>query len=597
MGGIPEDIIDAVKDRVDIVELVGRHIALKKSGRRHLGLCPFHSEKTPSFNVSPERGSYYCFGCGEGGNAFTFLMRQGGLTFPEAVRSLAAEVGIAVPERSGPPAESREPLYEAARAANAYYRRAFDSEAGAVARRYLEARGFALETADHYGIGYAPDRWEGLVSELSGRKLLEAGVRAGLVRERESGGHFDMLRNRLVFPIADVHGRVIAFGGRALAEGQEPKYLNTPESPIFRKREQFYGFPGALEAIRRTDRALVVEGYFDRIALDRAEIGEALATCGTALSEEHARALRRRTRNVVLLFDGDAAGRKAMLRSLELLLPQGLRVSAAALPAGEDPDDYLQKRGAEALRTLVDDAPDAIGLAIEQRLAAGVETPAQRADALAAVAPLLAAIPNPAERGEYERYLLSVLPGANMDEVRAATAYAAHHPEWPGARLPEQEDVAPKPQPFATDEDRHFGAALRLLIDNWDALAASHRGRLIELAPDGDWRYLAEQLTPQNRDALQGELAGLRAARFSAVINRPRPDLESDDAHMAGRLLEEELGWLGKRSELRKRQSLDREFQRPDADIDELLRRKQVQLEERRRKKHQRAQALRSSGP
>ena len=325
MGRIPEETIQAVRDRTDLVDLIGRHVTLKKRGASHWGLCPFHDEKTPSFHVRPDRGFYHCFGCGESGNAFDFLIRHDNLTFPEAVRALAGQLGIEVPETGGGEPGLVERLVAATKLAQDLYREALASPAGAAARRYLAERGLDAEATERFGIGLAPDRWDAVTGALARARIpAELGVRAGLLKERESGGHYDLLRNRVTFPIQDARGRVLGFGGRALGAEQQPKYLNSPETPVFHKREALYGLPFALEPIRRADRVVVVEGYFDCIALNRAGLPEAMATCGTALGDEHARALLRRTRNVVLLFDGDEAGQRAALRALEVLLPRGL---------------------------------------------------------------------------------------------------------------------------------------------------------------------------------------------------------------------------------------------------------------------------------
>jgi DNA primase len=402
MGRIPEETIQAIRDRVDVVDLIGRYVTLKKAGRSFKGLCPFHQEKTASFTVNPERGIFHCFGCGESGNAIAFLMRHENLTFTEAARVLAAECGIEIPLTGGGEPGVAERILKANGVAQKLYREALMASWGEPARAYLERRGLGRELAERFGVGFAPDRWDAVTNALARQRIpASVGEKAGLLKERERGGHYDLLRGRITFPIQDVRGRVIGFGGRALRSEQEPKYLNTLESPVFRKRESFYGFPFALEPIRRSDRAVVVEGYFDLIALHRAGIEESVATCGTALTEGHARNLRRRTRNLVLLFDGDEAGQRAVLRALEMVLPQGLRVRAAALPSGEDPDDFMTRNGSEALRDLIDSAPPALDLTIQRALAGGCETPWEKADVVAAVAPLLVALPDPVERGEY----------------------------------------------------------------------------------------------------------------------------------------------------------------------------------------------------
>jgi DNA primase len=566
MGRIPEDTLQAVRDRVDIVDLVGRHVSLKKAGRSFKGLCPFHHEKTPSFVVTPERGTWHCFGCGEGGNAFAFLMRHENLTFPEAVRSLAAELGIEIPETGSGERGVLEGVLRANALAHEYYQRALFGDEGRGARAYLAERGLGEEEARRFGIGFAPDRWEGVAEVLRRARIPGAlGERAGLVRERASGGHYDMLRGRVVFPIQDARGRVIGFGGRALAPEQEPKYLNTPESPAFRKREAFYGFPSALEPMRSRDRAIVVEGYFDQIALARAGMGEAIATCGTALSAEHAKGLSRRTRNVVLLFDGDEAGQRAMLRALEAMLPVGLRVRAAALPGGVDPDDFLRQGGAEALARLVDEAPPALEIAIARATAAGCSTPWERSDAVAAVAPLLALVADPVERGEFGRRL-ALAVGADPEDVAAALRRERKGDE------PEPAPVGPR---RTTDEERHFATLLRLLLEHPAELLPVDEHALLAVAPDAAWGSLASSVLsapPGALDALLDALEGEPRLRLSELANAPRPDLEQ--AERAPRIFRDELGWLMKRRDAQERSAVKARIAGGDPDaLQELQRR------------------------
>lgn len=405
MARIPEETLQAIRDRVDLVDLIGRHVHLKKAGRNFVGLCPFHSEKTPSFNVNVERQIYHCFGCGEGGNAITFLMQHENLTFPEAARTLARELGIEIPEHETPgEAGLSERLRSANQVAQDLYVRALADAQAEPAREYLARRGLGREEIERFGIGFAPASGRALLARLEREKIPAAlGEKAGLIGRRDRP--FDMLRGRVTFPIQDARGQVLGFGGRALSDGQTPKYLNTPESPIYRKREVFYGLHLALAAMRRTERAVVVEGYFDRIAMHRAGVEEAVATCGTALTPEHARALRRRTRRAVLVFDGDEAGRKAVESALEALLPEGLRVEAVLLPSGQDPDDLLAAEGPDGLRARVDAAEPALDLVMRRVVERGCATPWEKSDAVAAVVPLLALVPDAVERSEYVRRL------------------------------------------------------------------------------------------------------------------------------------------------------------------------------------------------
>jgi len=570
VGRIPEDTLQAVRDRVDIVDLVGRYVSLKKAGRSHKGLCPFHGEKSPSFFVTPERGTWHCFGCGEGGNAFDFLMRQQNLTFPEAVRSLAAEIGIEIPETESGERGVLEGVLRANALALEYYQRSLSGDEGQGARDYLAGRGLSAEQATRFGLGFAPDRWEGVVEVLRRAHIPgEVAERAGLTRPRPSGGHYDLLRGRVVFPIQDARGRVIAFGGRALAAGQDPKYLNTPESPVFRKREAFYGLPQALEPMRRSDRAIVVEGYFDQLALVQAGLSEAVASCGTALTEEHAKSLSRRTRNVVLLFDGDEAGQRAMLRALEVMLPVGLRVRAAALPGGADPDDFLRREGAEALRKLVDSSPPALEVAIARAAAAGCRTPWERADAVRALTPLLVLVPDPVERGEFARRL-ALAVGADAADVAAALRRE---------RQGDEPEAAPAPPRRSGPEDRHYATLLRLLIDHPAELSVVDEPGLLDLAPDADWRALAVAVLASPQQALAAlvdELTGEPRRRFSELANEPRPDL--DEAERAPRVYSDTVAKLSRLRLDREKKALTARIASGESDLAE----KQRQLEQRR---------------
>jgi DNA primase len=552
LARIPEETLQTIRDRTDLVDLVGRHVALKKAGRSYKGLCPFHHEKTPSFTVNPERGIYHCFGCGVSGNAFEFLMKLEGLTFPEAARALAAGCGVEVPESGQGDGGLVERVLAANAAAQRFYQRALAGDAGRAARDYLARRGLDAESIERFGIGYAPPGWE----ELSG-ELRRAGVpaavaeRAGLVRERASGGHYDLLRDRVTFPIQDARGRVVAFGGRALAADQEPKYLNSPESPVFRKREGFYGFPFALEAIRRGDRVVVCEGYFDRIALHRAGVEEAVATCGTALSEDHARGLRRRARHVVLLFDGDEAGRRAALRALETLLPAGLRVRAAALPAGDDPDSLLAREGAEALRAVVERAGAGLDLAIESAVARGCATPEQKADAVAAVVPLLARVSDATERTAWaQRLALAV--GARELDVEAAVRAAARSGEAaaPPAAL---EPRLAEPR-LAGPEERHLGHLVQALLQHPAAVAELDAAALAAGVSTPLWREIVAGVAEACRAraaggdllaALEARLAPEALACVHALAAADAPVYE--DAVRAGRALRDIAAWFERR--------------------------------------------------
>jgi len=503
LSRIPDEIIQQVRDHCDVVELVGRTVTLKRAGRNYKGLCPFHDEKTPSFNVNPDRQSYYCFGCHEGGDAFSFLMKIEALSFGEAVRTLAQDCGIAVPETGDGAGGLSEQLF----AANTLVAERYAAELarpGNPGAAYLAERGLEADVIAQFGIGYAPESWDFAVRALrEGRIPAEIGARAGLLAERKSGGHYDRMRGRVVFPTLDRRGRVIGFGGRALGADQEPKYLNTPESPIFHKREAFYGFPHALEPIRRADRAVVVEGYFDCIALHRAGIGEAVATCGTSLTAEHARNLRRRTRNVVLFFDGDEAGQRAVERSLEVLLPAGLRVCAAPLAPGDDPDTFLTREGVDALRAVVGAARPAVDLVIDRAVAGGTDAPWAKADAVAAVAPVLAQITSTIECSEYcNRLALAV--GTESQHVEAAVRSAA--------RGEDARDAVPVAPRQSGPEERNLRQLVRSLVEHPNLSERVPRDELLALVPAGPFTELI--------DALVAAAAEDRAVDFEEMAAR-----------------------------------------------------------------------------
>ncbi|ACO80804.1 DNA primase [Azotobacter vinelandii CA] len=357
-GLIPQGFIDDLLNRTDIVEVIGSRVQLKKTGRNYSACCPFHQEKTPSFTVSPDKQFYYCFGCGAGGNALGFLMDHDHLEFPQAVEELARRAGLEVPreERGGPhqPRQSADsPLYPLLATAADYYRQALKSHpARQVAVDYLKGRGLSGVIARDFALGFAPPGWDNLLKHLGGDALQQkAMIEAGLLIENaETGRRYDRFRDRVIFPIRDSRGRVIAFGGRVLGD-DKPKYLNSPETPVFHKGQELYGLFEARRHNRDLDEIIVVEGYMDVIALAQQGLRNAVATLGTATSEEHLKRLFRLVPSVLFCFDGDQAGRKAAWRALEATLPSlqdGRRARFLFLPEGEDPDSLVRAEGREA---------------------------------------------------------------------------------------------------------------------------------------------------------------------------------------------------------------------------------------------------------
>jgi len=394
-GRVPDEKIDEVRDRADIVQVVSRHVALRKAGRGFTGLCPFHHEKTPSFHVNPDRQTFHCFGCGVGGNVFTFLMRVEGATFPEALERLARELGIELPRRVATAADSRareerERLLAITAAARAWFRERLAANAAASA--YLEERGLSRETIDRFAVGYAEDDWEGLANHLKRSGVsLPLAEKAGLLIARRGSGHYDRFRHRIMFPIEDLNGNTVGFGGRALGDaktaGDDAKYLNTPETPLYDKGRVLFGLRHARDAVRREERALVVEGYFDAILLFQAGIENVVAPCGTALTAEQVRILRRFTRDLVTLFDADEAGRRATERAMHLFIEEGVQGLGVVLPEGMDPDDTVRKEGADALRRRVEAARPLLEEWVirETKGPLSLTDRARRAEAIAAV--------------------------------------------------------------------------------------------------------------------------------------------------------------------------------------------------------------------
>lgn len=419
-GHIAPEKIEEVKRRADIVDLVSEYVTLKKGGRNFLGLCPFHKEKTPSFTVSREKQIFYCFGCGEGGNVLTFLMKMNNMSFPEAVRFLAGKTGVVIPERiltreEKENSRSREEISRINRMAAKYFSENLFSKAGNGARAYLGKRGIHDEVIREYSLGYATDGWRNLKEYFEKSKIsLKLLERAGLIIPKANGGgsYYDRFRGRLMFPIEDVSGNVIAFGGRILGEG-EPKYLNTPESPVFIKGRNLYGLNRTKEDIRRKGHAILVEGYFDLITLWGAGWRNVVATLGTALTKDHIDLIRRYTNEVIVLFDPDLAGKKALARSIELFLSGNVRAKAVVLPDGYDPDLYVRTYGSESLMEIIGRAKSMIDYYIEN-LIGKVSTVEEKRDALREAVSFIINIDNKSERDLFIRRVSEKL-GINQE--------------------------------------------------------------------------------------------------------------------------------------------------------------------------------------
>lgn len=426
-GRIPRDFIDELLQRLDIVEIIDRRVPLKKAGKDYKACCPFHDEKTPSFTVSPDKQFYHCFGCGASGTAITFLMEYGHLPFPEAVEDLASEVGLTLPETASPSTPSREvgDLFAVNEKANKLFKSQLrDSSIASGAIDYLKGRGLSGEVAREFELGFAPESWDRLVNTAANdAQTLKLMEKAGLISKRNSGGYYDRFRSRIIFPIHDQRARVIGFGGRIVGDG-EPKYLNSPETPVFHKGSELYNLHRAKAAIARKNAALVVEGYMDVVALAQFGIENAVAALGTATTRTHLTRLFRLTPAVVFCFDGDRAGRDAAWRALDVtlgLMEGGRQVSFLFLPEGEDPDSIVRGRGPEAFERMVEEAtslPDFLFSSLE------AQTDLSRLDGRARLVelakPYLAKLPSGALQDlMWQR--LSEISGVNHHRVRSGS--------------------------------------------------------------------------------------------------------------------------------------------------------------------------------
>jgi DNA primase len=459
---IPDDVIDEVRARADIVDIIGEMVSLKKAGREYKANCPFHEERTPSFYVAPDKGFYKCFGCGKSGDVFGFVMERLGMDFIEAVRYVGGRAGVEIREvrRTNEEEDPNRPLYEISAFAQSWFReQLLDEAVGAKARAYLEGRGISMEVAERFGVGWAPDEWrafrEAAVKHgFDEDQMLQLGLLKQSERSREP---YDGFRGRIIFPIMALGGKVIAFGGRIL-EGEGPKYLNSPETPIYHKGQTLYGLSWAKNVIRREEAALVVEGYMDVVSLAAAGFEHAVAPLGTALTPEQARLLSRYCTRVFLLFDSDAAGLRATFKAGDVLLEEGMHPAVVTLPDGEDPDTLVRSQGPAALSALLDDAVDVLDRKIqilEQRHF--FESIERRRSAVDRLLPTLRAAKDPALHDIYVSRV-SEVTGVRRETLESEVTRArSGHP-------PRQATDRPPPiRPAVRPGIRKMGAERQLL--------------------------------------------------------------------------------------------------------------------------------------
>lgn len=412
---IPDELIDRIREGADIVSVISEHLSLKKTGQNYTGLCPFHSEKTPSFIVSPTKQIFHCFGCGAGGNVFHFLMKYENLTFPQAVRSLSERAGIKIPEvnkRDEKIEDAKEPLYKANELAMEFFSRNLaEAKEGEKARQYLEKRGIERKAIQEFNIGYSLPQWDASYRHLRQKGIETAALeKAGLIIRKDSGdGFYDRFRDRLIFPIFDLKKRVIGFGGRVL-DSSLPKYINSPESPIYIKGENLYCLEKARQEIGKRGYLLIVEGYLDAIMTYQKGIKNVSATLGTALTPGHLRLIKRFTSNIVLAFDPDSAGKKAAIRSASLFIENGMKAKVASLSEGTDPDTFLREKGVDAFVDKLKNSEKLLDFVIiETKGKEALNAIDEKIRVVDEVLPLISRLPNKIERNAYIRRLAEEL--------------------------------------------------------------------------------------------------------------------------------------------------------------------------------------------
>ena len=547
---IPQNFIQELVSRADIVEIVGRSVQLKKGGANYMGLCPFHDEKSPSFSVSPSKQFYHCFGCGKNGNAISFLIENNGMTFIEAVQDLAQQFGMQIPEDDATPQDRERAAQQRARQATLTdvlekageaYRKHLKNSPRAV--DYFKARGVSGEIAKEFGLGYAPPGWRSLASvfpEYDDPLLAESGL--VIVSEEEPGSdpaqakRYDRFRDRVMFPIRNVKGECIGFGGRVLGD-DKPKYLNSPETPVFSKGRELYGLYEARPALREHGFVLVTEGYMDVVALAQLGFPNAVATLGTACTPDHVQKLFRFTDSVVFSFDGDGAGRRAARKALDGALPYATDVRSVKflfLPAEHDPDSFIREFGRDAFSRYVGDATPLSRFLIDSaREGCDLVTAEGRAHMSANARPLWALLPD----GALKRQLLAEIAGLVQLDVAELSNLWGNRPPASGFRPRTTQGPARPPRPARTLPPGRGDRALQIVLSDptaWESLSHDDHQLLCELAPPHGpvFAWLDSQVHDHGAQAwplLLDALKGLPFEAFAAdQVGKVLPDIEND---------------------------------------------------------------------
>ncbi|MFO8073536.1 MAG: DNA primase [Polyangia bacterium] len=562
---IPDAKIAEIRERADIVEVIGEHVALKRAGSNMKGVCPFHADTDPSFNVSPDRQFFYCFGCGASGDVFTFLQRLEGLEFLEAAERLAERYGVELPRERGTPASrsardrKREHLrrrHGILELAAGFFEEKLAAPEGAPARELLKGRGVEMETAARFRLGYAPDSWQALLDHL-GRNRVSAreAERVGLALPRKSGsGYYDRFRNRLVFTITDPAGHPIAFSARAIEDDEKAgaKYVNSPETDDYKKGDVLYGLHQARIALSKTRQAILVEGNFDVVSLSRLGFENVVAPLGTALTERQAAVLRRRADEIVIVFDGDAAGRKAAARAFPILARAGLAVYVAPLPPEEDPDSLARRGGAAAVEELLRDRRGLLDEIIDASAARSDGTAQDAARRIARLKPLLEAVRDSMERDVYRQRIAEAFrvdPRTVFRHLRGAAAV-----ETPAGRRSRSGDL-----PGRSEERELVG----LLLDRPELAEPAASSGMVPMITTRSLRRIAEELVLRRRrkDSLLADLvAELDDEPASRWLAERALQVLYEDGAVARRALDEIGGRLSRHHLSRKIKDIDVEI-------------------------------------
>jgi DNA primase len=525
MPRIPDEIIDQVRQATDIVAVIGQHLPLKKAGANYRTLCPFHQERTPSFNVNPQKQIWHCFGCGKGGNVFTFLTEYEKVSFGQAVRDLAKKAGIRIPELPGEKPEGHDLLYRANEFAAGFFQSVLAGDAGSAAREYLEKRGISGETAELFRLGYAPNAWDELIKAAQAAGHSQALLsEAGLIVPREKGtGHYDRFRHRIMFPFFSLGGRVIGFGGRSLEQTPQAKYLNSPETAIYHKGRGFFGFAQTKNFIMDAGVAVLVEGNFDLLKPFQEGIRNMVATAGTALTPDQARLLSRYAKTAVVCYDPDGPGLAAAERAIEPLLEAGLDVRVALLPEGLDPDGVVARDGGPAFGKVVGQAVSFVEFKVMRaRRGRDLSLPAEKSQLVNGLIGLAALVADPVRRSLYYKEIADT---AGLEESLVADLARKRQ----GLRPLKPEAAAPSPE--VGPQERWEREILALLMRRPElASRLAERTQLADyLSPR--FRKVAQRIESMHQESGRVDEAGLfhaaespeEQALVSAALGQAQP--------------------------------------------------------------------------